>query len=89
MEFLGETSIAECIVYLDNGVVFVGSRFGDSQLIRLSSEPQGPDKTFVTVLESYTNLAPIRDMAVVDSDGQTQLITCSGAFKVFFSQSKI
>ncbi len=35
MELLGETTLAECLVYLDNGVVFVGSRLGDSQLIRL------------------------------------------------------
>uniref|UniRef100_A0A3P9LL39 DNA damage-binding protein 1 n=1 Tax=Oryzias latipes TaxID=8090 RepID=A0A3P9LL39_ORYLA len=35
VELLGETSIAECLTYLDNGVVFVGSRLGDSQLVKL------------------------------------------------------
>ena len=29
------TSIAECLTYLDNGVVFVGSRLGDSQLVKV------------------------------------------------------
>lgn len=66
---------------MDNGVVFVGSRFGDSQLIRLCSEPR-PDGSFVTLLDTYTNLAPIRDMVVVNADGQQHVVTCSGAFKV-------
>lgn len=32
---LFQTSIAECLTYLDNGVVFVGSRLGDSQLVKV------------------------------------------------------
>uniref|UniRef100_A0A1I7XBW2 DNA damage-binding protein 1 n=1 Tax=Heterorhabditis bacteriophora TaxID=37862 RepID=A0A1I7XBW2_HETBA len=87
LEYLGDTSIAECIVYLDNGVVFVGSRFGDSQLIRLTTEPQPETNSFVMVLETFTNLAPIRDIAVIETDGQTQLITCSGAFKKYMKYS--
>lgn len=35
-----QTSIAECLTYLDNGVVFVGSRLGDSQLVKVSSSMQ-------------------------------------------------
>ncbi|MGH0150674.1 UNVERIFIED_CONTAM: hypothetical protein FKN15_017842 [Acipenser sinensis] len=37
VELLGETSIADCLTYLDNGVVFVGSRLGDSQLVKITS----------------------------------------------------
>lgn len=33
VELLGEISIPECITYLDNGVLFIGSRHGDSQLV--------------------------------------------------------
>ena len=33
-----QTTIAECITYLDNGVVFIGSRLGDSQLVKVSME---------------------------------------------------
>ncbi|CAI4228082.1 unnamed protein product [Auanema sp. JU1783] len=80
LELLGEISTPECLVYLDNGVIFVGSRFGDSQLIRLSTTP-GAENSFITILESFINLAPIRDMTVIENDGQTQLITCSGCFK--------
>lgn len=82
VELLGETSIAECLTYLDNGVVFVGSRLGDSQLVKLNvdSNDQG---SYVTVMETFTNLGPIVDMCVVDLErqGQGQLVTCSGAFK--------
>jgi hypothetical protein len=35
LDLLGETSMCEYITYLDNGVTFIGSRFGDSQLIRV------------------------------------------------------
>ncbi|NXL67399.1 DDB1 protein, partial [Chordeiles acutipennis] len=77
-----QTSIAECLTYLDNGVVFVGSRLGDSQLVKLNvdSNEQG---SYVVAMETFTNLGPIVDMCVVDLErqGQGQLVTCSGAFK--------
>ncbi len=38
----GRTSCASSLCYLDDGVVFVGSRQGDSQLIRLHSTPPDP-----------------------------------------------
>ncbi|KAK5982584.1 DNA damage-binding protein, partial [Trichostrongylus colubriformis] len=81
IESLGETTIAECLVYLDNGVLFIGSRFGDSQLVRLTSQPNPENNSFVQILQTFTNLAPIRDIAVMECDGQNQIITCSGAFK--------
>jgi DNA damage-binding protein 1 len=39
--------------------------------------------SFVQLLETYTNLCPIVDCCVVDVDkqGQSQLVTCSGAYK--------
>ncbi|XP_028966942.1 DNA damage-binding protein 1 [Galendromus occidentalis] len=75
LDLLGSVSIPECLSYLDNGVVFVGSRLGDSQLIRMHAQ-----EPFIEVLESYTNLGAILDMIVVDLEkqGQDQLITCSG-----------
>ncbi|KAI1706295.1 mono-functional DNA-alkylating methyl methanesulfonate n-term domain-containing protein [Ditylenchus destructor] len=80
IELLGDISAPECLVYLDNSVAFVGSRYGDSQLIRLSTEPVEPNN-FVNVIDTYNNLAPIRDMVIIDNDGQSQVVTCSGAFK--------
>jgi DNA damage-binding protein 1 len=35
LELLGETSVADNISYIDNGVVFIGSKVGDSQLIKV------------------------------------------------------
>ena len=82
LELLGEITIPECLTYLDNGVVYVGSRLGDSQLVKLNVE-QNEDGSFAEIMESFTNLGSIVDMCVVDFErqGQGQLITCSGAFK--------
>ena len=76
LESLGQTSIASTVSYLDNGVVYVGSAYGDSQLVRLHAQPvrcaadqvpATPDGlTYVECLESFTNLGPIVDFAVVD-----------------------
>ena len=30
-----QSAVAECITYLDNGVVYVGSRLGDSQIVKV------------------------------------------------------
>jgi len=82
LKHLGQTSIASTITYLDNRVVFVGSTRGDSQLIRLQTEPN-EDGSFVSYLDAFTNLGPIVDFVVVDLErqGQGQIVTCSGAFK--------
>ena len=81
IELLGEVSIPECLTYLDNGVVFIGSRFGDSQLVKLNVTAD-ENNSYVAVMETFTNLAPIVDMTIVDLDrqGQGQLVTCSGNF---------
>jgi len=82
VEPLGETSAASTLSYLDNGVVFVGSSYGDSQLIRLNHQADTKG-SYVEVLESFVNLGPIVDLCVVDLErqGQGQVVTCSGAFK--------
>lgn len=71
------------MTYLDNGVVFIGSRIGDSALVRLSVAPDDAGQ-YVQVMETFTNLAPIVDMCIVDLErqGQGQLITCSGIFLI-------
>lgn len=81
-EFLGETVIADNMTYIDNGVIFVGSKLGDSQLIKLT-ENANESGTYINTLETYTNLGPILDMLIVDIEkqGQGQLITCSGGHK--------
>ncbi|XP_001655231.2 DNA damage-binding protein 1 [Aedes aegypti] len=82
VELLGDITIPECITYLDNGVLFIGSRHGDSQLVKLNTTA-GDNGAYVTVMETFTNLAPIIDMCIVDLEkqGQGQMITCSGSYK--------
>ncbi|KAJ3679366.1 hypothetical protein LUZ60_017377 [Juncus effusus] len=82
IEHLGETSVASSISYLDNAVVYVGSSYGDSQLIKLNLQPDVKG-SYVEVLERYVNLGPITDFCVVDLErqGQGQVVTCSGAYK--------
>ena len=36
LEVLGGCCTPHCLAYLDNGVVFVGSRMGDSQLVKVN-----------------------------------------------------
>ncbi|XP_022762657.1 DNA damage-binding protein 1a-like isoform X2 [Durio zibethinus] len=82
IELLGETSIASTISYLDNAFVYIGSSYGDSQLIKLNLQPDAKG-SFVEVLERYVNLGPINDFCVVDLErqGQGHVVTCSGANK--------
>lgn len=82
VELLGEISIPECITYLDNGVLYIGSRHGDSQLVKLSTKASDSG-SYVIPMETFTNLGPILDICVVDLErqGQGQMITCSGSFK--------
>ncbi|KAH7654344.1 DNA damage-binding protein 1 [Dioscorea alata] len=82
IEELGETSVASTLSYLDNGVVYVGSSYGDSQIIKLNTQPDAKG-SYVEVCERYVNLGPIVDFCVVDLErqGQGQVVTCSGAYK--------
>lgn len=82
IDVLGKTSIAESISYLDNGVVFIGSALGDSQLIKLHPH-KDENGTNIELLDLYSNIGPILDMCLVEHDkqgGQNQLVTCSGAY---------
>ncbi|CAG8577446.1 14785_t:CDS:10, partial [Acaulospora morrowiae] len=79
---LGKISVPRSIVYLDHAYVFVGSHFGDSQFIKLRSEPN-EQGLFLDVIDSITNLAPIHDFCVMkmERQEQSQVITCSGGIR--------
>ena len=48
---------------------------GDSQLIRLSTEPIDSDtNSFVIVIDTFPNLGPIRDLILMETEGQKQVI---------------
>lgn len=90
-----QTSRPSTLSYLHKGLVFVGSTFGDSELIKLQSEKDPETGEYIQHLESFTNLGPIVDFCVVDMDrqgqvclqfskfliSQGQIVTCSGAYK--------
>eukprot|EP00884_Botryococcus_braunii_P023468 jgi/Botrbrau1/9805/Bobra.0322s0012.2 len=84
-EALGQTSCPASLSYLDNGYFFVGSCFGNSQLVRIHPKPLVPhsdEPSYLEIVDSMNNLGPIVDFCVVDLErqGQGQIVTCSGAF---------
>eukprot|EP00003_Mantamonas_plastica_P022436 TRINITY_DN380_c1_g1_i2.p1 TRINITY_DN380_c1_g1~~TRINITY_DN380_c1_g1_i2.p1 ORF type:complete len:1241 (+),score=459.79 TRINITY_DN380_c1_g1_i2:225-3725(+) len=82
LEVLGETTCLSTISYLDNSFVYCGSKYGDSHLIKLHSEPDEIG-SFVEPIREFNNIGPVLDFCVVDLErqGQGQVVTCSGAFK--------
>ncbi|EFJ48849.1 UV-damaged DNA binding complex subunit 1 protein, partial [Volvox carteri f. nagariensis] len=79
-EPLGYTCAPSCLAYLDSGLTFVGSRSGDSQLVRISAQPVNQPPTYLELVDSFPSLAPIVDFVVMDLErqGQGQLVMCSG-----------
>lgn len=70
--------------------MYIASRFADSQLIRLPAAVVSPDsmdeameEEDISLIASYTSLAPILDCCIVESDGggASSVVTCSGAYK--------
>lgn len=80
-----------CLVYLDDDTLFVGSHYGDSQLLRVNLEP-GADEYNLMLVQTFPNIGPILDFAIMDmgnhdgdslvgneySSGQARLVTGSG-----------
>lgn len=58
------------------------NRHGDSQLVKLNTVAD-EHGSYVSPMETFTNLGPITDICVVDLErqGQGQMVTCSGSFK--------
>ena len=86
LDLIGQTSQASVLIYLDGGLVFIGSHYGDSQVFRIQKEI-GLVQTLVE------NIAPILDFTIMDmgnrsgegqineySSGQARIVTGSGAF---------
>ena len=81
LEPIGRSTVPSSISYLDNGVVYLGSQRGDSQLIRLHAQPIDPSQqppSHVEILETHMSLGPIVDFCVVDVErqGQGQVRLC-------------
>ncbi|CAH1420564.1 unnamed protein product [Lactuca virosa] len=79
IQLLRETFIASTISYIGNGLIYAGSRYGDSQLVKLNLQP---DTASLSLEEVYMNLGPIGDFCVAHYErgrqGQVKVVTCSG-----------
>ncbi|KAF4631916.1 hypothetical protein G7Y89_g6206 [Cudoniella acicularis] len=89
MRKIGKTTKATVMVHMGNGILFIASHVGNSQIVRLDLNS---DDRPIEVLQDLANIAPILDFAVMDmggregeattneySSGQARLVTCSGA----------
>ena len=66
IEFLG-SHLSNCssLVYLDNGYLYYGSKYGDSYLIQLQTQNQGnPDMPYIMIIQTYPNLGPVQDLVI-------------------------
>ena len=89
LDTLGSCVMASALTYIHDGLCFVGSCFGDSQLIQIMDKPipigEGSNEleetTYLSVVEEYTHLGPIVDFDLVPTPGskQSQVITASGS----------
>eukprot|EP00056_Hartaetosiga_gracilis_P007924 m.113903 g.113903 ORF g.113903 m.113903 type:complete len:1173 (+) comp12805_c0_seq4:71-3589(+) len=77
-ERFGECNFPTSLTYLEDRIAFVGTKFSDSQVIKLVTSEDG--RNSLTVLEEQRSLAPILDMCIVDQGefGKKQIITASG-----------
>lgn len=87
LDLIGHTSQASTLVYIDPGLVFVGSHYGDSQVFKIQEE--------IELMQTLVlNIAPILDFTIMDmgnrlgegqsneySSGQARIVTGSGAFQ--------
>ena len=80
VEHLGFVSTPSSITYLDSGVVFIGSKEGDSQLIRLKDQKDGPNG-WIKVLDEFPSCAPIVDFCTIKSNEQDTIVACCGVGK--------
>ncbi|KAF6823740.1 CPSF A subunit region [Colletotrichum musicola] len=58
---LGLTSRASCLVYMGDGMLFLGSHYGDSQLLHVDVKEH---KT--RLVQTIPNIAPILDFSIMD-----------------------
>ncbi|CDW56603.1 DNA damage-binding protein 1 [Trichuris trichiura] len=80
VECLFKASAPESICYLGNGLLFIGSRLGDSYLLNIMDDTNTINPDCVKVIEEFSNLGPIVDMLLVDLEyqEQKQIVVCTG-----------
>ena len=54
------------ITPLSSQYVYIGSHFGDAQVIRILPDRSSSRGSYIEVVDAFTNVAPLMDTAVVD-----------------------
>ncbi|KAI8880494.1 hypothetical protein K501DRAFT_254965 [Backusella circina FSU 941] len=78
---LGSIPTPNSLVSLGNGIIYCGSRQGDSTLIRLITDPSA--KYRIKILQRCENIGPIVDFCIFDynNQGKKTMVCCSGIDK--------
>ncbi|KAI0155025.1 mono-functional DNA-alkylating methyl methanesulfonate N-term-domain-containing protein [Xylariaceae sp. FL1272] len=90
MEVIGMISRPNCLVHMGDGILFVGSHYGDSQVFHVDIGQRS-----IQLLQTMHNIAPILDLTIMDmgnregeeqtsneySSGQARIVTGSGVHK--------
>ncbi|KAI1333003.1 mono-functional DNA-alkylating methyl methanesulfonate N-term-domain-containing protein [Xylariaceae sp. FL0255] len=90
MRRIGIVSRPTCLVYMGNNILFAGSHYGDSQIIRVDVA-----RDSIELVQTMHNIAPILDLTIMDmgnregegqtsneySSGQARIVTGSGVHK--------
>lgn len=69
-----QTSPATTITYLTAGIIYIGSHFGDSQVVRITPSPDPMIGVQLDVLDTHKNIAPIMDAILVDTENLGQVV---------------
>ncbi|KAG9244380.1 mono-functional DNA-alkylating methyl methanesulfonate N-term-domain-containing protein [Calycina marina] len=90
VRLIGKTTKAAVMRHMGNGVVFIGSHEGDTQVVRLNLALKKPT---IEILQVMDNIAPILDFTVMDlggrdnnthfseySSGEARIVTGSGGW---------
>ncbi|KAJ2777203.1 DNA damage-binding protein 1a [Coemansia interrupta] len=76
VERLGTAPVASSLAHVGGGVLFVGSHYGDAQLVALQTQPSA-EGDYVRVLQTLDSLAPLVDFGVAAQRGGG-VVACSG-----------
>lgn len=82
MPAVEKVSIPSSLACLDNDVIYVGSSFGDCQVVHIRNCSVNNMDNVLKVVEEYPNLAPVHDFYNADVDKQVRsafsLLHCRG-----------
>ena len=81
VEVMGSVHIPATITYISEGICFIGTQYGDSELLQLSEEIDIKKNSFIKSSTEYTALGPILDFDTVTTNHQQAIVTCNGMGK--------